>query len=150
MTSVLFSEVVLSSQQRWVDSEPTSQGLQARLRKQRLKSCTRTDLQPSCALNLTPLGFIKIHAVNAKTTASKRRSSPSSLQYSPSLCKARKTIPIWGSLEQIRIVSTVGFYLFKQGRWIDNHHMPFWGPITQLCVKLENLFSQSSNGCSGH
>lgn len=30
------------------------------------------------------------------------------------LCKARKTIPIWGSLEQIRIVSTVGFYLLNR------------------------------------
>lgn len=117
--------------------------------KAKVKSCTRTDLQRSYALNLTPLGFIKIHAVIAKTTAPKRRNSPRS-QSTPSLCKTRKTIPIWGSLEQIRIVSTVGFYLFKQGRWIDNHHMPFWGPITQLCVKLENLFPQSSNGCSGH
>ncbi len=117
--------------------------------KAKIKSCTRTNLQCSFALILTPLGFIRIHAVNAKTTAPKRRNSQCS-QSTPSLCKARKTIPIWGSLEQIRIVSTVGFYLFKQGRWIDNHHMPFWGPITQLCVKLENLFPQSSNGCSGH
>lgn len=88
-------------------------------------------------------------SVQKTTTAPERRISQLS-QSSISLRKERKTIPIWGSLEQIRIVSTVGFYLFKRGRWIDNHHMPFWGPITQLCVKLENLFSQSSNGCSGH
>lgn len=98
----------------------------------------------------TPLGFIKIPAVSAKTTTARKSGISPLSQSFLSLCKEGKTISIWGSLEQIRIVSTVGFYLFKQGRWIDNHHMPFWGPITQLCVKLENLFSQSSNGCSGH
>lgn len=81
--------------------------------KAKVISSTRTDLQRSYALNLTPLGFIKIHAVSAKTTTPKRRNCRLS-QSTPSLCKARKTIPIWGSLEQIRIVSTVGFYLLNR------------------------------------
>lgn len=49
------------------------------------------------------------HAVNAKTTEAPKRHSSWLSQYSLSLCKARKMIPIWSLLEQIRIVSTVGF-----------------------------------------
>lgn len=116
----------------------------------KVKSCTRTDLQCSYALNLTHRNACCQCKKTKQNNSSLKTQLPRLAQSSPGLCKARKTMPIWHSLEQIRIVSTVGFYLFKRGRWIDNHHMPFWGPITQLCVKLENLFSQSSNGCSGH
>lgn len=106
----------------------------------KVKSCA--DLRCTYLLEIgTPFGFVKKSACQCKNNRSSLKRHISRLSpYSLSLCKAGKMIPIWGSLEQIRIVSTVGFYLFKQGRWIDNHHMPFWGPITQLCVKLENLF----------
>lgn len=46
-----------------------------------------------------------------KTTT---RTTPDFFNILQALCKARKTMPIWGSLEQIRIVSTVGFYLLNR------------------------------------
>lgn len=44
----------------------------------------------------------------------KKNTTPDFFNILQALCKARKTIPIWGSLEQIRIVSTVGFYLLNR------------------------------------
>lgn len=43
-----------------------------------------------------------------------KNTTPDFFNILQALCKARKTIPIWGSLEQIRIVSTVGFYLLNR------------------------------------
>jgi len=62
--------------------------------------------------NYAHLGFVKKKKRRRKTAPKRHKSQLS--QSSPSLCEAGKTIPIWGSLEQIRIVSTVGFYLLNR------------------------------------
>lgn len=70
-------------------------------------------------LNLAPAQNYSIHMFQIYTFSLYKNScykinNGSYKDATSSFLNLRKTIPIWGSLEQIRIVSTVGFYLLNR------------------------------------